>query len=40
MMEMSRPMQNFKETIAESRRRWEINADYWDVRTGDESVFS
>jgi 2-polyprenyl-3-methyl-5-hydroxy-6-metoxy-1,4-benzoquinol methylase len=30
-------MQNFRETTEESRRRWEINADCWDARMGDDS---
>lgn len=32
-------MQNFRETTEESRRRWDINADCWDARMGDNSNF-
>lgn len=32
-------MQDFIDTTAESRSRWECNADYWDVRMGDHSNF-
>jgi 2-polyprenyl-3-methyl-5-hydroxy-6-metoxy-1,4-benzoquinol methylase len=32
-------MHNFPDTTEESRRRWEINADYWDERMGDTSNF-
>ncbi|OGO77133.1 MAG: hypothetical protein A2Y23_13830 [Clostridiales bacterium GWB2_37_7] len=30
-------MSNWKETSGESKRRWEVNADFWDERMGEHS---